>query len=263
MLEFQFFLRKRRTHGLLAALAFTVDYLLQPILRVLWRHPVRKTFSQRGEDLLMDRILGMPGTGFYVDVGANHPRKLSNTKRFYDRGWRGCNVEPDPRLHRAFELSRPQDINLRIGLAQETGWLAFFRFEPDVFSTFSPERAEQLRRSGVRQVEMLEVEVETLDGLFRKHIRGRTVDFLSVDTEGLDLFVLKGNDWKEFRPKVICVEAPGQDDPPTHADSTRMFLESVGYARRAVTQQYGVPLNEIYVDSCFKSSCADPAIPEG
>ena len=33
-----------------------------------------------------------------------------------------------------------------------------------------------------------------------------SIDFMSVDVEGLDLNVLKSNDWNTFRPKVILVE---------------------------------------------------------
>jgi FkbM family methyltransferase len=261
MLEIRFFVRKWRTHGPLLALAYTLDYLIRPLLRFLWLQPVRKTFSQRAEDLVIDRLLGSPATGFYVDIGANHPTRLSNTRRFYDRGWNGCNVEPDPRLHRAFELSRPRDTNLCIGLAQARGRMDFFRFDPDVYSTFSRERAEQLRQSGARQLETLVVEVETLAAILRQHSRGRAIDFLSVDTEGLDLSILRGNDWQMFRPKVVCVEAPGPDEDRSQVDATSTFLASLGYIRHSVTEQYGVPLNEIYVDEAFQLVAGESAAP--
>jgi hypothetical protein len=37
---------------------------------------------------------------------------------------------------------------------------------------------------------------------------GRSIDFLTVDAEGLDLEVLCSNDWARFRPKVVVVEDP-------------------------------------------------------
>ena len=46
------------------------------------------SFSQRGEDLILDGMFEGKRNGFYVDIGANHPSFLSNTRRFYDRGWR-------------------------------------------------------------------------------------------------------------------------------------------------------------------------------
>ena len=139
--------------------------------------------------------------------------------------------------------------------------MQFFRFDPDVYSTFSRERAEELRSAGARQMGTLMVEVETLADVLRQHAGGRVVDFLSVDTEGLDLSVLRGNDWQQFRPRVICVEAPECEEDGTRSAATSAFLESVGYRRHAVTEQYGVPLNEIYVDGSLSFAAEPPQIP--
>lgn len=47
------------------------------------------------EDNVLDWLTGYKKTGVYVDVGANHPDRMNNTKLFYERGWRGINIEPD------------------------------------------------------------------------------------------------------------------------------------------------------------------------
>ena len=52
----------------------------------------QRSYAQEGEDLLLERILGKQGKGFYVDVGAHHPVRFSNTFLFYKRGWRGINI---------------------------------------------------------------------------------------------------------------------------------------------------------------------------
>jgi FkbM family methyltransferase len=246
---FELLRRKIRTHGWLAALAYTCEHLARPLYRLLWLEPLRHSYSQRGEDLLIDRALGRPAAGFYVDVGANDPRKLSNTKRFYDRGWTGCNIEPDPRRHEAFATSRPRDVNLQLGLAGSAGSMRFHRFEPDYYSTFSAERARELTRAGAKLVATLDVRVETLADILRQHAQGRRIDFLSLDTEGLDLEILESNDWRQFRPRVICVESAAADESEPATASVATFLGSHGYARYAVTRQYGTPLNEIYVDA--------------
>ena len=36
-------------------------------------------WSQEGEDILLQRIFGNRNNGFYVDVGAHHSSKFSNT----------------------------------------------------------------------------------------------------------------------------------------------------------------------------------------
>jgi len=48
-----------------------------------------KSYSQKGEDIILRRILGEKEVGFYIDIGAHHPKRFSNTYLFYKKGWRG------------------------------------------------------------------------------------------------------------------------------------------------------------------------------
>jgi FkbM family methyltransferase len=95
------------------------------------------SFAQNQEDLLLDRALGKPN-GFYVDVGANDPEIDSVTKLFYDRGWRGINIEPNPVPFRRLAARRPRDINLNVGASNTAGELTFYTVpEGDGWSTFN------------------------------------------------------------------------------------------------------------------------------
>ena len=53
------------------------------------------TYSQTGEDLILDILLKDKPKGFYIDIGGNHPKKFNNTFLFYKKGWDGINVEPN------------------------------------------------------------------------------------------------------------------------------------------------------------------------
>lgn len=64
------------------------------------------SFSQEGEDMLLDRFFMNQKDGFYVDVGAHHPERFSNTNYYYLRGWRGINIEADPSLMKEFVLEK-------------------------------------------------------------------------------------------------------------------------------------------------------------
>ena len=55
-----------------------------------------ESFSQNGEDVVLWRALHDVGKGRYIDVGANHPELFSVSMGFYQRGWSGITVEPDP-----------------------------------------------------------------------------------------------------------------------------------------------------------------------
>lgn len=55
------------------------------------------SYSQCGEDLIVSFIFNRLGilNPNYIDIGAHHPYKLSNTAFFYESGSRGINIEPD------------------------------------------------------------------------------------------------------------------------------------------------------------------------
>lgn len=52
------------------------------------------SYAQNYEDVMLHRALKGVEKGFYIDVGANDPVQYSVTKAFYERGWRGINIEP-------------------------------------------------------------------------------------------------------------------------------------------------------------------------
>lgn len=92
--------------------------------------------SQAREDLIIDKLLKKTN-GFYIDIGANHPTKINNTYRFYKKGWRGINIEPDVNNYKLFSSIRGEDVNLNCGLSDRNEILVFYIFERDVLSTFS------------------------------------------------------------------------------------------------------------------------------
>lgn len=193
----------------------------------LEKHPETvNSYSQFGEDLVLDALLGSKEKGFYIDVGANSPRRLNNTYRFYLRGWRGINIEPQPALYREFAGLRTNDINLNIGIAETPGALHFYELEANTLSTFDREAAMKNARrfkSSVRAE--YDIPVYPLQTVLQVHLPPETeIDFLSIDTEGYDLRVLQSNDWKVYRPAAIVIET---GERKIEIDQ---FLRKVGYS---------------------------------
>lgn len=167
-----------------------------------------KSFSQYNEDLIVDVIFKCKRNGFYVDVGANHPDVLSNTKRFYDRGWSGINIEPNPQLIEQFKKDRNRDINLNIGIDKESGILPFYVMTSDAGSSFDKKLAIDTGKPyGSTLAKVLDVPVLPLKKVFEEHLNGREIDFMSIDTEGYDMRVLMSNDWKRFRSSLVLIES--------------------------------------------------------
>lgn len=167
------------------------------------------SFSQEGEDLILKRIFNNQNKGFYVDIGAHHPKRFSNTYLFYIEGWRGINIDPKPGIMDIFNELRPLDINLETAIGEKNGCLTYFMFNESALNTFSQEEAK--KRDGSKNyyiIEEKEIEVFRLCDILEKYLpKNQKIDFLSVDVEGLDLQVLKSNDWQKFRPEVILAEA--------------------------------------------------------
>jgi FkbM family methyltransferase len=164
------------------------------------------TYAQNFEDVMLARLFKEQATGFYVDVGAWHPTVHSVTRHFYELGWRGVNVEPIRRQFALFETERPRDVNLNVAVGDTPGTFRFFECEDDTsLSTANPVRAEEMRKGGHVVVEY-DVAVTTLRELADRHCPP-TVEFLKVDVEGLEGSVLRGVDWKRFRPRALVIEA--------------------------------------------------------
>lgn len=163
------------------------------------------SYAQSCEDVRLRRAFPDAEHGFYIDVGANDPLIDSVTKHFYDRGWRGVNVEPIPRLLDRLRVERPRDVNLGVGLSDHPGMLPFFESGTmPGWSTFSPDLARAYRARGFELLEH-SVPVTTLALLCDEHA-DRPIDFLKVDVEGHEREVLAGADWSRWRPRVVVVE---------------------------------------------------------
>ncbi|MHB9129364.1 MAG: FkbM family methyltransferase, partial [Candidatus Humimicrobiaceae bacterium] len=155
---------------------------------------LRKSYAQKGEDLVLDNFSGNKRRGFYVDVGANDPHRFSNTKRFYLRGWTGINIEPDVDNWQKLSSQRKRDINLNIGIGESESSLEFYKFIPHTLSTFSKEEADNYVGQGYKLEKVVLVEVKKLEDILAEYCKG-DIDFMSIDTEGFDMQVLKSNNW--------------------------------------------------------------------
>ena len=168
--------------------------------------PSLRYYSQAGEDRLL-RALFPSNHGFYVDVGAYDPTELSNTRHFYDRGWSGIDVEPIPERAQRFRARRPRDVTLNAGVAGARGTLTFYEMDPPTLSTFRREEAERCAAfPGHRIAKTHSIPVLPLRDILQQHADGKRIDFLSIDTEGLEDEVIRSNDWTRFRPVALLVE---------------------------------------------------------
>jgi FkbM family methyltransferase len=182
-------------------------YLTQLALALRY---MRGSCSQEGEDLLLERLYLLPTRGTYIDIGAGHPFRWSNTTRFYRKGWSGTVVEPNPSRAALLRRFRRRDrvIQALVGAPEPTVVMAMY--EDANYNTIDRELVAQRAAGGLRPVseitaqsmELRTIQVETAAR------SGNPISLICVDTEGSDLAVLKSGVWDDgpLRPIVVVAE---------------------------------------------------------
>ena len=197
-------------------------------------------YSQNREDLVLLSFFPDVQKGFYVDVGAFDPDIDSVTKLFYKAGWRGINLEPQVDRFKLFEKRRTRDINVNAGISTENTTLTLRTYKSQGLSTFSDSvKGDYEKEPDADTKEYTEavVPVRPLREVLAE--QGVThIHFMKVDVEGLEYEVLMSNDWKKFRPEVLCIEA-------NHVKNDwHPLLKKEGYVLA-----FDDGLNEYFVDS--------------
>lgn len=205
------------------------------------------SYAQNGEDLILAHYFFKHGIEkpTYLDVGANHPRFISNTYHAYLKGGRGVCIEPNPKLAEKYRRVRPGDTVLQIGVGIDARKEADFYIFPDAahgLSTFSKEEAEYWARVGMKGVgkiqyeKVVRVPLITMNEIFETHFKS-SPHILSIDVEGLDLELLQTIDFSRFKPLTIIVETLLYDEQQRESRNEKIidFLISNGYSVYADT----------------------------
>lgn len=186
--------------------------------------------------MILRRALNKRKSGFYVDVGAHHPFRFSNTFMLYKKGWRGINIDAMPGSMKLFDSYRPRDINIEAAVADTAQAMTFYIFDDPAVNTCDQQQAEESLQQGFKLVEKKHVHSRRLDDILQEHLPpGTQIDVMSVDVEGLDLQVLKSNDWEKYRPEFLLVERLNLSFADLPEDELFLFLQSHRYAPYAKT----------------------------
>jgi FkbM family methyltransferase len=179
--------------------------------------PARASYAEHGEDRwVLEQLSGLDlDGGIYVEVGAYHPTRMSNTYLLYRKGLSGVLVEPNPEMVRLLRRFRPRDRIVSAGCDREAGTSSFFVYSTPADSSFSAERVPRNEiEKRLRRVATILVPVLPLDVIL-KAVEHEWVYFLSIDAEGMDDRVLRGAAQTLERTRLVCIESlptnPGID----------------------------------------------------
>ena len=184
--------------------------------------------AQNFEDVILWRALGDVPSGFYIDIGAQHPVADSVSKAFYDAGWRGLHVEPNAHYAELLRQSRPDETVIQAAVAEHAGVIPFYEIASTGLSTVNQPVAAAQRDRGYDVVE-LPVAGVTLDQLFSQ-VGQRDIHWMKLDIEGGELDALRGWCESSARPWVLVIESTYPNSQvETHAAWEPLVLAK-GYA---------------------------------
>jgi len=188
------------------------------------------SFSQGGEDVILAGLFSGRRNGFFVDVGAFHPYKLSNTYLLYKKGWSGINIDAAPGSMEVFKKMRPRDINLEAAISDVPEQMNYYYLgENNSMNTFSKEFLEQLDYQGKVQ-KTITIHMQRLDSIFDQYVGNREIDILTIDVEGMEIKVLNSNNWDKYRPNIIlCESFEAMNDENNYDLEVKKYLYDKGY----------------------------------
>jgi len=193
----------------------------------------KKSYSLCGEDIILSYFIidiDKVKNGFYIDIGACSPVKISNTYYFYKKGWQGINIDAKPGSMTSFNRKRRRDINLEIGISKNEGNLDFYTYEVPFYNTFSKDLAYSRKNNGLSFEKIETVKTKRLENVLDQYLpKNKKIDFMSIDVEGLDLEVLESNNWDKYKPNYILIETQDKNLENVKDSIIYKFLTNKNY----------------------------------
>jgi FkbM family methyltransferase len=206
---------------------------------------------QEGENIILERIFAKKSRGTYVDVGAHHPVRFSNTLNLYQKGWSGINIEPNRKVIKIFKKMRSRDVNLDIAISTKNNSCNYYKFEDPALNTTDEKIHKMRERQGYKCIEKNIVITRTLNQILLQYCK-KNIDLLKIDVEGNELDVLKSNDWKKFTPKVIICELINVDLEKLPKNKVYKFLKSHNYKLYCKLLQNAIFFHKSFSSKLFK-----------
>ena len=200
------------------------------------------SYAQNFEDVILNRLFGDLETGFYIDVGAQHPYYDSVTRAFYDRGWQGINIEPVKEYYELLQQQRERDINLNFAVGEAESSLEFYELVETGLSTFDKQTAQKIANEDGYRIVTYQVPIKTLADVCQQYVKTQ-IHFLKIDVEGWEKNVILGHDWTNFRPIIVILEATIPNSPVRTETNIQNILADKNYDK-----VYFDGLNDYYLD---------------
>jgi len=186
------------------------------------------SYSQLNQDIEVLKFYNYKLNGFFIEIGASDGIELSNTYLLEkDYNWKGICVEPIPEKFKLLCNNRPNSICCSDAVYNESNKQVIFDISnsSDLFSGISKNIACHKNIVDSDKTQII-VNTITLNDLLEKYNAPSFIDYLSLDTEGSELEILKSVDYNKYIFGVIDIEHNYLEPFRT---SIRELLTSNGY----------------------------------
>lgn len=180
--------------------------------KFFFRLKIMRSFSQEGEDLIINRIFNFnkikPKNIFYLDIGAGHPIRYSNTLLFYHQGAKGITVDAHYKNIFLHKFLRPKDLSFNFLLGNSTEIVEYYKFKQPELNTTSQSKVKKLAEHNIFSLDKEKIIQKKFNDFLNNEIKDNLskINFLNVDIEGGELSLVKEIDWTKFKPNIICIE---------------------------------------------------------
>ena len=183
--------------------------LFKPFDSDFWN---KVSVAQSGEDTIVEYVLMVLGIKlsdeYYLDLGANHAKQLSNTYMLYKKGMRGVLVEANPQLIGELKFYRSEDVILNKCISNHSDEsLQFYIMSGDGLSCTSMDAVNEMIEKNPQLYikDTITVDTITVNQILQKYFSKAPI-LLSIDIEGQEESILQTLDYDKYAPLIVIVE---------------------------------------------------------
>jgi FkbM family methyltransferase len=188
------------------------------------------SFSQTNEQDIILRHFADCCCGNFLDIGAHDGESLSNTRALALSGWSGTFVEPNPNLFLRLVNLYGTDARFTLinsAMSDKSGLTRFFYDgSANQFSSSIAQNVQELFPETPYPISYL------LNAISPCDLAGQHFDFVSIDTEGYDLAILKAFRGMLSNTSLICIEYNYTDAESTEQITDELLLQGFSVSNK-------------------------------
>ena len=164
--------------------------------------------SQIGQDLNVLKYYNNKLNGFFVEIGASDGIKFSNTYLLETSyNWKGICVEPLPHQFQNLCKNRPNSYCCNNAIYNQSNLNVLFDIanNADMLSGIS-NHIDRHKQEVEKNKTQITVQTLSINDLLIKYNAPQFIEYLSLDTEGSELEILKSLDFDKYKFGLIDVE---------------------------------------------------------